>query len=66
MGKTYILKQFGSQEYTNFLYLNFENNPRLYWVFEASLDPHAILKALSVELNVEITEEMTLLIFDEI
>lgn len=66
VGKTFSLKKFGSQEYQNTLYLNFENNSRLCSLFEASLDPKVILKALSIEMNEEIVEGKTLLIFDEI
>lgn len=66
VGKTFLLKKFATQEYTNTVYLNFENNPRLCQLFDASLDPKMILKALSIEMNVEIVQEKTLLIFDEI
>lgn len=65
VGKTYILKKFG-EEYANTVYLNFENNQRLCQLFDASLDPHMILKALSIEMNADITAGKTLLIFDEV
>jgi len=66
VGKTFTLKKFGEQEYANTVYLNFEDNPRLCKLFEASLDPKMILKALTIEMNSEIIEGKTLLIFDEI
>lgn len=66
VGKTFVLKKFGEQEYANTLYLNFEDNPRLSKLFDASLDPKMILKALTIEMNAEIIEGKTLLIFDEI
>jgi len=66
VGKTFVLKKFGEQEYANTVYLNFEDNPRLCELFNASLEPKIILKALSIEMNAEITEGKTLLIFDEI
>jgi len=66
VGKTFILKEFGNQEYTNTIYLNFENNPRLCKLFDSSLDPKIILKSLNIETNTEIIEGKTLLIFDEI
>ena len=66
VGKTFALKKFGEQEYTNTIYLNFENNPRLYKLFESSLDPKVILKSLTIEMNSEIVEGKTLIIFDEI
>jgi predicted AAA+ superfamily ATPase len=66
VGKTFVLKKFGEQEYTNTVYLNFEDNPRLCKLFDASLDPKMILKALTIEMDAEIIEGKTLLIFDEI
>ncbi|MBI5345798.1 MAG: ATP-binding protein [Chlamydiae bacterium] len=66
VGKTFVLKEFGEQEYTNTIYLNFEDNPRLGKLFDASLDPKMILKSLTIEMNAEIVEGKTLLIFDEI
>ncbi len=66
VGKTYALKKFGEEEYTNTVYLNFEKNQRLSQLFEASLDPQVILKALSIEMNADITAGKTLLIFDEV
>ena len=35
VGKTFALKKFGEQEYTNTIYLNFENNPRICKLFES-------------------------------
>ena len=66
VGKTFLLKQFGDEEYTNTIYLNFEDNPRLCKLFDESLDPKIILKSLRIEMNSEIIEGKTLLIFDEI
>lgn len=65
-GKTYALKKFGQSEYSNTVYLNFENNPGLYKLFDFSLDPKIILKSLAIEFNVEIQEGKTLVFFDEI
>lgn len=66
VGKTFVLKKFGEQEYSNTVYLNFEDNPRLCKLFDASLDPAMILKALTIEMNAEIIEGKTLIVFDEI
>lgn len=66
VGKTFALKKFGEQEYTNSIYLNFEDNPRLCKLFDTSLDPKVILKSLTIEMNTEIVTGKTLLIFDEI
>lgn len=66
VGKTFVLKKFGEEAYTNTVYLNFEDNPRLCQLFDASLDPEIILRSLTIETNTEIIEGKTLLIFDEI
>jgi hypothetical protein len=66
VGKTYLLKKFAKLEYTNTVYLNFEDNPHLIKLFEASLDPKRILKSLTIEMNTEIIKGKTLIIFDEI
>lgn len=66
VGKTFVLKKFGELEYTNTLYLNFEDNPQLCKLFEASLSPKDILKSLSIEMDATIIAERTLIIFDEV
>ena len=64
-GKTYILKEFGSRNYSDVVYFTFERNSTLQQVFEKDLDPHRIVKELSVIIGRKITED-TLIIFDEI
>lgn len=66
VGKTFVLKKFGQLEYANTVYLNFEDNPPLCKLFDASLDPKMILKALSIEMDSEIIAGKTLIIFDEV
>jgi len=66
VGKTFILRKFAEEEYANSVYLNFEDSPRLCKLFDTSLDPKKILKALSIELDAEIIEGKTLIIFDEV
>jgi predicted AAA+ superfamily ATPase len=66
VGKTFVLKRFGEQEYANTVYVNFEDNPRLCKLFDASLDPKMVLKALTIEMNTEVIAGQTLLVFDEI
>lgn len=66
VGKTFALKKFGEEAYENTVYLNFEDNPRLCKLFEASLDPEVITRALSLEMDASITAGKTLIIFDEV
>jgi len=65
-GKTYILKEFGRQNYDNFIYINFEDDPELCDVFEPNLDPKRIVEDLSVIVGEKINPGSTLMIFDEI
>lgn len=66
VGKTYILKEFGSLDYNNVAYFNFESSPQLHDLFSGSLNPADIIKILAIELSMEIMPEKTLIIFDEI
>ncbi|OGT48434.1 MAG: hypothetical protein A3E82_03815 [Gammaproteobacteria bacterium RIFCSPHIGHO2_12_FULL_38_11] len=66
VGKTHVLHVFGQLEYLNYVYLNFEDMPTLDSLFSKSLDPHNIIKVLSIEKNVKILPHKTLIIFDEV
>lgn len=66
VGKTWLLKEFGKQEYRNTVYVNFEENPGLGEFFEKTKDISRILENLSLALGEPIEKESTLLIFDEI
>ena len=65
-GKTFILKEFGRNEYGNTLYCNFEENPGLDQFFQRDLNPGRVLAELSIYMNLEIRPEADLIIFDEI
>ena len=66
VGKTYLLKEFGAQEYKNCCYVNFEEMPACKAFFEADLKPHRILRDLGIHLEMKIDPATTLIIFDEI
>ncbi|MBW2169167.1 MAG: ATP-binding protein, partial [Deltaproteobacteria bacterium] len=65
-GKTFILKEFGRNEYGNVVYCNFEEDPGLGQFFQRDLNPERILSELSIYTNLEIHPEADLIIFDEI
>jgi predicted AAA+ superfamily ATPase len=65
-GKTFILKQFGRNEYEKIIYCNFEENPDLDQFFYRDLNPKRILSDLSIYMNQTIKPDVDLLIFDEI
>jgi len=66
VGKTTSLKCLGEREYENSVYLNFEDNPHLKTLFDTSLKPDHLLKAMQIETGIEIKPEKTLIILDEI
>jgi len=66
VGKTYLLKEFGSQAFSTMHYFNFEKEPKLASAFEQDLDPKRILQALSFHLQKPIDYQKDLIIFDEI
>ncbi|MHC1776372.1 MAG: ATP-binding protein [Lentimicrobium sp.] len=66
VGKTYILQEFGSKEFENYLIVNFEIDKALVTKFEESINPIAIIQYLESIHAQRIIPEKTLLIFDEI
>lgn len=66
VGKTYSILAFGKENYTDMLYLNFENNTPLCSVFDMDLDVNRILTALSALTGKKIVPGHTLIFFDEI
>lgn len=66
VGKTFSLLDFGHRCFINTIYLNFERSRELQTVFERDLDPHRILRELSVITGETIMKEKSLIIFDEI
>jgi len=65
VGKTWILKEFGSNEYKNVAYVNCDNNPLLEDIF-IDFDIERIIRALSAITEINISENNTLIIIDEI
>ena len=65
-GKTYLLQEFGKNEYEQVHYFNFEERPQLGQFFEKNLDPKRILSDLAIYTKSEIHPDRDLIIFDEI
>lgn len=65
VGKTYITNLFGSREYANVVYCNFEQDEDLKDFFNV-LEPTKILRLIGAHKKKEIFKEKTLIIFDEI
>ena len=66
VGKTYILKEFGKENYENVAYFNFDNDEELANVFTHTKDPKRILEQLALVSEDVIKPENTLIIFDEV
>ena len=66
VGKTWLMKTFGKEEYAQCAYVNFEKNKRLQSIFEDDFDIERIITALQIESGITIQPENTLIIFDEI
>ncbi|MEG1008931.1 MAG: AAA family ATPase [Clostridia bacterium] len=65
IGKTYIVDKFCKENYINYIYINLENEEKIYNVFEQTLKPDEISKQIKLILNVDI-DENTVIFFDEI
>jgi predicted AAA+ superfamily ATPase len=66
VGKTWLMQEFGTKEYQQTVYVNFEKSPRLQTLFADDFDLHRVLIALQAETGQPINVDNTLLIFDEI
>ncbi len=66
VGKTWLMKEFGSSYFNNYVYISFYNNTRMTSIFEKDYDVKRIINAIEVNQHVQITPGNTLLIFDEV
>ena len=66
VGKTFILKEFGSCYYEKMAYVNCDKNKMLEKIFAQDYNISRILLSLSAILHINIEPENTLIIFDEI
>lgn len=66
VGKTYILREFGRENYNNTVYVNLEINKIIAAIFENSSSVSDIIKYLEAETRERIIPEKTLIIIDEI
>ncbi len=66
VGKTWLIQEFGKQEYRRVAYVNFESAKLMQDIFKADFDTKRLLLAVQIETGVQIIPEDTLIIFDEI
>jgi len=66
VGKTWLMKEFGRQEYQKCAYVNFESSSNLRSLFIDNFDIPRIIAAIRIETGVAIEPQNTLIILDEI
>lgn len=66
VGKTWIMREFGSRCFKDTIYINFDNNETMKKVFEIDFDISRIISAIKIEYGKSFDPEKTLIIFDEI
>ena len=65
-GKTWLMKEFGRQAFTDTVYINFENEPRFKSLFTQDYDTNRIIATIQLFYGKAIDAANTLIIFDEI
>ena len=66
VGKTWLMKAFGKEEYAQTVYVNFESSKLLQTLFNENFSIPRIITALQIETGLQIQADNTLIIFDEI
>lgn len=66
VGKTWLMKEFGKNEYRSVAYVNFEKTAQLSGIFEQDFDIQRILSSVQLITGVVPVAGETLIIFDEI
>lgn len=66
VGKTWLMKEFGKNEYSQTVYVNFESSKLLKTLFVDNFDINRIITALQIETGIQVNPENTLIILDEI
>lgn len=63
VGKTWLIEHFGKKEYTNYIYVNFEETPEAKSIFSADLIPQKIIENIGLWKNIKINKTDTLIFF---
>lgn len=66
VGKTWLMKEFGSKAYDNTVYINFDSNSRMAELFASDLDTDRLIMGIELYTGKKIDVNNTLLIFDEV
>jgi len=66
VGKTYLLKQFGQEQFSQLVYINLETNLAVNSFFNGDIQPQRIIQYLETVTNIRIIPGETLIVLDEI
>lgn len=66
VGKTWLMKYFGHNEYEDFVYINFDSNQQMVDLFSQDMRVERIITGLELYSGQKIIADKTLLIFDEV
>ena len=66
VGKTYLLNEFGKNEYENLIVLNCDKDIRIRDIFQNGYQPDRIIKDIEVLYNVKVNPKNTLIFIDEV
>ncbi len=66
VGKTWLMKEFGSKAYDDIVYINFDSNSRMAELFASDLNSDRLLMGIELYAGRKIDPDNTLLIFDEV
>jgi len=66
VGKTWLLKEFGKNEYKDTLYVNFDTDSEVHKYFTGSIEPSRLIAGLEDHFGKKVAPQDTLIIFDEV
>ncbi len=66
VGKTWLLREFGTAQFENVAYVNLDDNPRMRELFEQGYDVSRLISAIQFETGQVVSAGSTLVILDEI
>ena len=66
VGKTWLMKEFGSKAYNDTVYINFDSNSRMAELFASDLNVDRLIMGIELYAGKKIRPDNTLLIFDEV
>lgn len=66
VGKTWLMKEFGRQAYSDTVYINFDSNSAMAELFASDLNTERLILGIELYVGRKIDADNTLLIFDEV